>query len=256
MSSGPSSQRRLRVASSRQLAPLLARLRVGDTVLQSGTTAIDRQGNVRGEGDVAQQVDAIMAIAASGAWARRAARLDDVVRSRIYVTDVARGRRGGRARSPGYLRDARPAATLVRSTGWRGRRSSSRSSSTPSTAPARSAQRISSGSAPSRTVYAYSRAVRVGRSRVHLRLHALRARRRRRGPRRHVPPDRARRWTRSSRRWHDAGGAPGDLVYTKTFLDRPRQERRVHAGVRRGRSATCVPSRRCSASRRSSARSC
>ena len=47
--------RRVNVASGRQLEKLAhysRALRVGDTVLQSGTTAIDRQGNVRGEGDV------------------------------------------------------------------------------------------------------------------------------------------------------------------------------------------------------------
>src|SRR6185369_3516009 len=85
------SPRRLNVASGRQLesvAHYSRALRVGDTVLQSGTTAIDRQGNVRGEGDVAQQVDAIMKIAA---WSmgKTDKRLADVVRSRIYVTDVA-----------------------------------------------------------------------------------------------------------------------------------------------------------------------
>ena len=55
--------RRLNVASGRQLEKLAhysRALRVGDTVLQSGTTAIDRQGNVHGEGDVARQVDAII----------------------------------------------------------------------------------------------------------------------------------------------------------------------------------------------------
>lgn len=42
---------------------LFAALRVGDMVLQSGTTAIDRQGDVHGEGDMTKHVEAIMALA-------------------------------------------------------------------------------------------------------------------------------------------------------------------------------------------------
>ena len=59
-------QRRINVTSGRALetqAHYSRAVRVGDTVLQAGTTALDRQGRVRGEGDVARQVDAIMAIA-------------------------------------------------------------------------------------------------------------------------------------------------------------------------------------------------
>ena len=110
--------RRLNVASGRQLESLAhysRALRVGDTVLQSGTTAIDRQGHVHGEGDVATQVEAIMKIAA---WSmgKAGGRLDDVVRSRIYVTDIAVGDAAARAIAH-YFRDARPAATLVQVSG-------------------------------------------------------------------------------------------------------------------------------------------
>ena len=58
--------RRINVASGRTLekrADYSRALRVGDTVLQSGTTAIDRAGIVRGVGDVAKQVESIMTIA-------------------------------------------------------------------------------------------------------------------------------------------------------------------------------------------------
>src|SRR5262245_16946197 len=87
------SLRRLNIASGRQLEPIAHYsrvLRVGDTVLLAGTTAIDRKGDVRGEGDVGAQVDAIMKIAEWG-MGKAGGRLDDVVRSRIYVTDIARG---------------------------------------------------------------------------------------------------------------------------------------------------------------------
>src|SRR5262249_12052680 len=106
--------RRLNVASCRQLEQLAhysRAVRVGDTVLQSGTTAIDRQGNVHGVGDVARQVDAIMRIAA---WSmgKAGGRLDDVVRCRIYVTDIAVADAAARAIAP-HLKSAPPASTLV-----------------------------------------------------------------------------------------------------------------------------------------------
>jgi enamine deaminase RidA (YjgF/YER057c/UK114 family) len=106
--------RRVNVSSGRPLEKLAhysRAVRVGDMVLQSGTTAIDRQGNVRGVDDVAKQVDTIMAIAE---WSvgKAGGRLADVVRSRIYVTDIAVADRAARTLAR-YLRDARPAATLV-----------------------------------------------------------------------------------------------------------------------------------------------
>src|SRR5215510_5558226 len=85
--------RRINVSSGRsleQLAHYSRAVRVGDTVLQSGTTAIDRAGNVRGVGDVARQVDAIVALA-ERSMTRAGGTLADVVRSRIYVTDIGVG---------------------------------------------------------------------------------------------------------------------------------------------------------------------
>src|SRR5215467_9063590 len=106
--------RRVNVASGRQLEKLAhysRALRVGDMLLQSGTTAIDRQGNVRGVGNVAEQVDAIMRIA-TWSMGKAGSQLADVVRSRIYVTDIAVADQAARAVAR-YLKDARPAATLV-----------------------------------------------------------------------------------------------------------------------------------------------
>ena len=106
--------RRINVASGRTLEKLAhysRALRVGDTVLQSGTTAIDRAGNVRGVDDVAKQVETIMTIA-EWSMGKAGGRLADVVRSRIYVTDIQVGDRAARTLAR-YLRDARPAATLV-----------------------------------------------------------------------------------------------------------------------------------------------
>src|SRR5215470_7143216 len=188
---------RLNVASGRQLEPLAHYSRavgVGDTVLQSGTTAIDRQGNVHGVGDVARQVDAIMRIAA---WSmgKAGGRLDDVVRRRIYVTDIAVADAAARAIAR-HLKNARPASTLVAVNGL-----------------ARPQQLIE---IELENVYAYSRALRVG-DRVFISgSTALRA-----GGVEGVGD--MYRQTRATmetilRALAEAGGVPGDLVYTKTFL--------------------------------------
>ena len=106
--------RRINVASGRSLEKLAhysRAVRVGDMVLQSGTTAIDREGNVRGVGEVAKQVEAIMTIA-EWSMGKAGGKLGDVVRSRIFVTDIGVGAEVGRALAR-YFRDVRPAATLV-----------------------------------------------------------------------------------------------------------------------------------------------
>ncbi len=153
---------RLNVASGRQLEALAhysRALRVGDTVLQSGTTAIDRQGNVRGEGDVARQVEAIMQIA-SWSMGKAGGRLDDVVRSRIYITDIAVADAAARAFAR-YMRDARPASTLVQVNGLARPTQLIEIELDAVDGAGASANRVSSGG-PLEDVYAYSRALRVG----------------------------------------------------------------------------------------------
>jgi enamine deaminase RidA (YjgF/YER057c/UK114 family) len=86
-------------------------LRVGDRVLVAGTTAVDANGNVVGEGDIGAQARFIfdkigMALAAAGS------RLADVVRTRIYVTDMARWEAVGLAHGE-VFKDVRPVSTLV-----------------------------------------------------------------------------------------------------------------------------------------------
>jgi len=208
--------RRVNVASGRPLESLAhysRALRVGDTVLQSGTTAIDRRGNVRGEGDVGRQVDAIMRIA-EWSMGKAGGRLDDVIRSRIYVTDIADSDAAARAVAR-YFRDARPAATLVQVSGL-ARPTQLVEIELDAVDGARaSAQRISSGG-PLEAVYAYSRAVRVG-DRVFISgSTALTAR----GVEGAGDMYRQTRTTLDTifRALADAGGVPGDLVYTKTFL--------------------------------------
>ena len=208
--------RRLNVASGRQLERLAhysRALRVGDTVLQSGTTAIDRQGNVLGEGDVAQQVDAIMRIA-GWSMGKAGGRLDDVVRSRIYVTDIGVGDAAARTVAR-YFRKARPAATLVQVNGLARPTQLVEIELDAVDGAGASAQRISSGG-PLEDVYAYSRAVRVGNRVFISGSSALKAG----GV---EGPGDMYRQTRATmdtilRALADAGGVPGDLVYTKTYL--------------------------------------
>ena len=208
--------RRVNVASGRPLESLAhysRALRVGDTVLQSGTTAIDRQGNVRGEGDVGHQVDAIMRIAA---WSmgKAGGRLDDVVRSRIYITDIADSDAAARAVAR-YFRDARPAATLVQVSGLARPTQLVEIELDAIDGARASAQRISSGG-PLEAVYAYSRAVRVGERVFISGSTALTAG----GVEGAGDMYRQTRTTMDTifRALADAGGVPGDLVYTKTFL--------------------------------------
>ncbi len=209
--------RRINVASGRSLEKLAhysRALRVGDTVLQSGTAAIDRAGNVRGVGDVAKQVETIMTIA-EWSMGKAGGRLADVVRSRIYVTDMQVGDRAVRTLAR-YLRDARPAATLVQVKGLARAQQLIEIEFDAVDGAGASARRISSGRAIE-DEYAYSRAVRVGDRVLVSGTTALSAR--------GVVEGQGDLY-RQTRHTMDtifsalaqAGAAREDIVYTKTFL--------------------------------------
>ncbi len=80
-------------------------------VLQSGTTAIDPDGNIIGEIDIGAQVDAIVDITKEK-MGKAGVALEDVVRTRIYVTDVNQAEDAMRAFGRHFC-DIWPAATLV-----------------------------------------------------------------------------------------------------------------------------------------------
>jgi enamine deaminase RidA (YjgF/YER057c/UK114 family) len=209
--------RRINVASGRPLekkAHYSRAVRAGDMVLQSGPTAIDRQGNVRGVGDAARQVDAIMKIA-EWSTAKAGGRLSDVVRWRMYVTDIGVADQAARAVAK-YFRDVRPASTLVQVSGLARPEQLVELEFDAIDGAGAKGQRISSGRAIEND-YAYSRAVRVGDRVFIAGTTALNAAGVVEGPGDMYTQTR-RVLDTIFRALAEAGGSPGDIVYTKTFV--------------------------------------
>ncbi len=86
-------------------------VRVGNVIEVAGTTAVDEHGQTVGVGDPAVQTRYILekiglALQAAGAS------LSAVVRTRLFVTDIARWEAIGRVHGE-FFRDIKPVATLV-----------------------------------------------------------------------------------------------------------------------------------------------
>jgi enamine deaminase RidA (YjgF/YER057c/UK114 family) len=86
-------------------------VRVGPFIAVTGTTALDEAGQLVGEGDAAAQTRQCLRNIES-ALARLGAKLGDVIRTRMFVTDIREWEAIGRVHGE-YFGAIRPATTMV-----------------------------------------------------------------------------------------------------------------------------------------------
>lgn len=108
---------RLNVASGSPYEPIIGfsrAVRIGSLIAVGGTAPIGPDGRTIGIGDAAAQTRACFAIIAA-ALAKAGAGLDDVIRTRTYLVDIAHWEAVGRAHGE-VFGEIRPASTMVQVT--------------------------------------------------------------------------------------------------------------------------------------------
>jgi enamine deaminase RidA (YjgF/YER057c/UK114 family) len=86
-------------------------VKINNQVFISGTTAVDEEGNIAGENDPYLQAKFIFQMIKK-ALQQAGASMKDVVRTRSFVTDIAKWQEIGRAHAE-VFQHIRPASTMV-----------------------------------------------------------------------------------------------------------------------------------------------
>lgn len=107
-------QKRMNISSGAKWEDIVGysrAVRVGNTVEVAGTTAVDEQGNVVGLNDAYEQTRFILAKIEKALTAADSS-LKDIVRTRMFVTDISKWEEIGKAHGE-VFRTIKPAASMI-----------------------------------------------------------------------------------------------------------------------------------------------